>query len=92
MEQITDKTTLALLQGKRVKNFEQNVAKRAKKIIATVLMTSDLRDLMHPSLRLEKLPEYGKGDYRSVRINNKWRVMFRWVDGQAVDIKVVDYH
>ena len=92
MEQMTDKTTIALFRGKRVKAFEQTVAKRAKMVLGAVLITRDLRDLQHPSLRLEKLPEHAGGNTYSVRINKKWRVQFRWVDGMAVDIIVIDYH
>ncbi len=50
------------------------------------------RDLrVPPGNRLEAL----KGDFRgcdSIRINDQWRVVFRWVDGHARDVKVVDYH
>jgi proteic killer suppression protein len=40
---------------------------------------------------LEKL----KGDlkeYYSIRINDRWRVIFRWLDGDAYDVSIVDYH
>jgi toxin HigB-1 len=44
-----------------------------------------------PSNRLEKL----KGDLKefySIRINDQWRVVFRWADGHALDVAIVDYH
>ena len=44
-----------------------------------------------PSNRLEKL----KGDlkeYWSLRVNNQWRIVFKWVDGCAYEVDVVDYH
>ena len=49
----------------------------------------DLR--VPPSNRLEKL----KGDLRefhSIRINDQWRIIFRWSDGHAHDVAIVDYH
>ena len=51
-----------------------------------------LRDLrVPPGNRLEAL----KGDFAgcySIRINDRWRVVFRWVDGHAHEVRVVDYH
>jgi proteic killer suppression protein len=50
---------------------------------------SDLQTL--PANRLEKL----RGDldgYYSIRINDQWRVIFRWIDGHAHAVRIVDYH
>ncbi len=53
---------------------------------------AELRDLrVPPGNRLEAL----KGDragYHSIRINDQWRVVFRWAHGDAHDVEVVDYH
>jgi len=49
----------------------------------------DLR--VPPANRLEKL----KGDlsrFHSIRINDQWRIIFRWTDGDAFDVQIVDYH
>jgi toxin HigB-1 len=49
----------------------------------------DLR--VPPGNRLERL----KGDlsgYHSIRINEQWRIIFRWEDGDAYEVKIVDYH
>ena len=44
-----------------------------------------------PSNRLEKLK--GKlSDYWSLRINKQWRIIFKWQDGNAYDVEIVDYH
>ena len=48
---------------------------------------SDLR--IPPSNRLEKL----KGtDFYCIRINNQWRIVFRWIDNNAHHVEIVDYH
>ncbi len=51
-----------------------------------------LKDLRSPpGNRLEAL----KGDlssFYSIRINSQWRIIFRWIDGNAHDVKIVDYH
>jgi proteic killer suppression protein len=53
---------------------------------------ADLRDLKSPpGNRLEGL----KGDLKglhSIRINDQWRVVFRWAGGNAFDVQIVDYH
>ena len=49
----------------------------------------DLR--VPPGNRLEKL----KGDragQQSIRVNEQWRICFRWQDGNAYDVQIVDYH
>ena len=52
----------------------------------------DVNDLrIPPANRLEKL----KGDfqeYNSIRINNQWRIIFKWINNDAYEIRIVDYH
>lgn len=50
---------------------------------------SDLR--VPPSNRLEALKGNREGQH-SIRINDQWRICFRWVDGDASDVEVCDYH
>lgn len=47
--------------------------------------------LIPPSNRLEKLSGDRHGQY-SIRINNQWRICFEWIDGDAYDVEIVDYH
>ena len=47
--------------------------------------------LVPPSNRLEKLKGNLKGFF-SIRINDQWRVIFKWIDGDAYEVRVVDYH
>ena len=54
--------------------------------------STDIIDLtIPPANRLEKL----KGDlknYYSIRINNQWRIIFMWQDGNAYEVSIIDYH
>ena len=53
---------------------------------------AELRDLrVPPGNRLEGLKGNWKG-FHSIRINDQWRVVFRWEGGNAFDVQVVDYH
>ncbi len=51
-----------------------------------------LQDLrVPPNNRLEKLSG-SRADQFSIRVNDQWRICFRWEDGDAYDVEVVDYH
>jgi proteic killer suppression protein len=86
-----DRHTEALFGDAFVKEFE-GIARRAKRKLEAINAAARLEDLtIPPSNRLEKL----RGDLRdfhSIRINDQWRVIFRWVDGHAHDVRIVDYH
>lgn len=86
-----DRPTEALFNDERVRQFE-GIARRAKRKLEAVNAASRLDDLtIPPSNRLEKL----KGDLRdfhSVRINDQWRVIFKWIDGEPHEVRIVDYH
>jgi toxin HigB-1 len=67
----------------------QLVALRKLRLLNQVRTLGDLR--VPPGNRLEAL----KGDRRgqhSIRINQQWRICFRWRDGAAHDVEIVDYH
>ncbi len=49
----------------------------------------DLR--VPPANHLEKLSGDRRGQH-SIRINDRWRICFRWQDGEALDVEIVDYH
>lgn len=86
-----DRQTEALFQDQSVRQF-RGIARRAKRKLEAVHAASRLDDLMvPPSNRLEKLKGTLK-DFYSIRINDQWRVIFRWIDGDALEVRVVDYH
>ena len=64
-------------------------AERKIAMIAAAARLDDLR--VPPSNRLEKLVGDRKGQ-RSIRINDKWRICFRWKGANAYDVEIVDYH
>ncbi|MFZ1096195.1 MAG: type II toxin-antitoxin system RelE/ParE family toxin [Xanthobacteraceae bacterium] len=86
-----DKATGALFRDERVRQFA-GIARVAKRKLEALNAASRLEDLtVPPSNRLEKL----KGDLKefySIRINDQWRVIFKWIQGDAHDVRIVDYH
>jgi proteic killer suppression protein len=67
----------------------QRAALRKLLVLDAAEALGDLR--VSPGNRLEKLSGDRAGHY-SIRINDRWRVCFRWRDGDAYDVGIVDYH
>lgn len=59
------------------------------RMINNAAILDDLR--IPPANNLEKLKKDRVGQH-SIRINDKWRICFRWNDGNAYDVEIVDYH
>jgi proteic killer suppression protein len=86
-----DKPTEALFRDEFVRKF-QGIARPAKRKLEAVNAASRLDDLLvPPSNRLEKLKGDLK-DFYSIRINDQWRVIFKWLDGEPHQVRIVDYH
>ncbi len=86
-----DKRTEALFWDGVVRDF-QSIAPRAKRKLEAINAASRLEDLLvPPSNRLEKLRGNLKGFY-SIRINDQWRIIFRWLSGEPYEVRIVDYH
>jgi proteic killer suppression protein len=70
----------------------QSFAARAKRKLVALHAAATLDEMkVPPSNRLEALKGERRG-YYSVRINDQWRVVFRWVGSDAFDVQIVDYH
>lgn len=86
-----DRRTEALFHDEFVRDF-QGIARRAKRKLEALNAAHRLGDLAVPSSnRLEKLRGDLEGFY-SIRINDQWRVIFRWSDDEADEVRIVDYH
>ena len=86
-----DKQTQDLFQDTFVRAF-QGVARRAKRKLEAVNAASQLTDLtVPPSNRLERLHGQWQ-DFHSIRINDQWRIVFPRVEGDAHDVRIMDYH
>jgi proteic killer suppression protein len=82
--------TQALFEGRRVVRF-QAIKKVALRKLDMLNAATSLRDLgAVPGNRLEALKGNRKGQH-SIRINDQWRLCFRWDEG-AIDVEIVDYH
>ena len=77
----------ASLAGRRLQSVAP-IAKRKLDHLHSATSLSDLRAI--PGNRLEALSGDREGQY-SIRINDRWRACFRWVDSDACDVEIVDY-
>jgi len=75
--------------SRRLPTDIQSVARRKLRMLNNAGSLDDLR--VPPANRLEALVGDRKGQH-SIRINDQWRVCFRWKDGDALDVEIVDYH
>jgi len=86
-----DKDAQSLFEGKSVRRYraiEMQAQRRLQYLDAAIT----LRDLAaRPSNRLERLSGDRRGQC-SIRINNQWRICFRWTDKGPEDVEIVDYH
>ena len=87
-----DKETKLIWEGSFSKKLPldiQQIARRKLRMINNSYNINDLR--IPPANRLEKLEGKLKGLY-SIRINEKWRIIFEWNSSNAYEVKITDYH
>lgn len=86
------KETEQVFEGRRVKGLPPEILKRAKIKLLLIHTAESLEDLkVPPGNRLEKLSGDREGQH-SIRINIQWRICFRWIDQNALDVEITDYH
>ena len=87
-----NKETQKIWNGERVKTIPLEIQQVGRRKLRMLHNSETLADLgIPPSNRLEKLSGNLK-EYYSIRINNQWRIVFKWINGIATDVQIVDYH
>lgn len=87
-----DKETQKIWEGERVKGLPTEIQEIARRKLRMLNNSQNLTDLLiPPSNRLEKLKGNLK-DFYSIRINNQWRIIFKWENGNAEEVEIIDYH
>jgi proteic killer suppression protein len=82
----------AVAAGRSPKGFPADLVAATRRKLAWLDAAADLRDLRSPpGNRLEALSGDRAGQH-SIRINDQWRICFRWSEGGADDVEIVDYH
>jgi toxin HigB-1 len=87
-----DKTTERVWQREQVRSFDQDLLRSAVRKLLILDAAEQLEDLtVPPGNRLEKLRGDRAGQH-SIRINQQWRICFRWTAAGPEDVSIVDYH
>jgi len=92
IKSFADKATAAVFSGQAVRRLLhdiQTIARRKLKLIDAVGKIEELR--VPPGNRLEQLKGSRAGQW-SIRINDQWRICFKWERGHAEDVGIIDYH
>jgi len=86
------KESKKIWDGERIKGLPTDLQEISRRKLRMLNNSQNIMDLqVPPSNRLEKLKGNLK-DYYSIRINDQWRIIFKWDKGNASDVKIVDYH
>ncbi|MGO8944710.1 MAG: type II toxin-antitoxin system RelE/ParE family toxin [Syntrophobacteraceae bacterium] len=81
-----------IFNGYFSKKLPENIQRKAEMRLIYIHFSKDVNDLrVPPGNRLEILKGNREGQY-SIRINDQWRICFRWEDGNAYNVEIVDYH
>lgn len=80
------------IKSKEARKYPQDIIKTALRKLDMINGAQDLRDLRSPpGNQLEALAGDLKGFF-SIRVNNQWRIIFKWELKQANEVKLTDYH
>ena len=92
IKSFASRDTQKLFAGEAVQRLPTEIRARARLKLAQLHAAATLDFMtLPPSNRLEALKGNRKGQY-SVRINQQWRLCFKWQDSNAYDAEIVDYH
>jgi len=92
IKSFSDKETEKIFNRQFSSKLPQNIQRVARKKLVILDAAPRLNDLrIPPGNQLETLKGDRKGQH-SVRINDQWRICFKWSDGDAKDVEITDYH
>lgn len=88
----SDKVAEKIWRGQHSRKLPPEIQQRILNKLAMLHRSKNIHDLrVPPSNHLERLSGDREGQY-SIRINQQWRLCFRWVNGSAYDVEITDYH
>ncbi|MCX6875147.1 MAG: type II toxin-antitoxin system RelE/ParE family toxin [Verrucomicrobia bacterium] len=92
IESFGDSATESIYRGLRVRGLPGDIQEPARRKLRMINQARIVHDLeVPPGNRLEQLKGHLAG-FWSIRINQQWRVIFRWEDGSKHAVRIIDYH
>lgn len=92
IKSFADRRTQALYVNGRAKRVPAALARQAARKLEYVDLASRLDDLKVPPGNRLHASEGNRAGQHSIRVNDQWRICFRFVDGDAYDVEFCDYH
>ncbi len=87
-----NKDTEKIWHGERVKKLPPEIQQTGRRKLRMLNNSQNISDLtIPPSNKLEKLKRTHKA-FHSIRINDQWRIIFKWQEGNAYEVEIIDYH
>ncbi|QDZ40188.1 type II toxin-antitoxin system RelE/ParE family toxin [Euhalothece natronophila Z-M001] len=87
-----DKETEKIFNRRKSRKLPSEIQQVALRKLRMLNRAETLQDLrVPPANRLERLTGDRQNQY-SIRVNNQWRICFKWEEGNAIDVEIVDYH
>ncbi|ASV98407.1 type II toxin-antitoxin system RelE/ParE family toxin [Paraburkholderia aromaticivorans] len=87
-----DKATASIFQGRFVYSLPLHMPTLARRKLLMIDSAESVRDLHAPPGNRLEAPQGQRSGQWSIRINAQWRICFHFVDGQALNVEIVDYH
>ncbi|HEY7247266.1 MAG TPA: type II toxin-antitoxin system RelE/ParE family toxin [Xanthobacteraceae bacterium] len=84
--------TERIWQGQSSRKFPGDIQDRALRKLRQLHAGATLEDLRSPPGNRLEILKGNRAGQMSIRINEQWRICFRWAAGDAVDVEIVDYH
>ena len=92
IESFASNETEKIFRGLVSRKLPRDIQRTARRKLLYLNDAEDIQDLRAPpGNRLEKLSGDREGQY-SIRINDQWRICFKWIEDLAKDVEIVDYH
>jgi toxin HigB-1 len=92
IKEFGDNETELIWKGIRSKKLPIEIQEIARRKLRMINSSQELNDLrVPPANRLEKL-KGDLSDHFSIRINDRWRIIFRWNSNDAFEVQIIDYH
>ena len=86
------KETEEIWNGVVVRKLPGTIQETARRKLRMINNSENIADLrIPPANRLEKLAGRLK-DFHSIRVNDQWRIIFKWQSGSAYEVEIIDYH
>ena len=92
IKSFADRETERLFDGEFSRRLPEDIHRRSRLKLEIIDAAKDLRDLQSPPGNMLHALHDDRSGQHAIRINDQWRICFRWHDGNAHEVEITDYH